>query len=626
MFCETFICVGKRSRLDTHKLFVTIFALLFSVSAIQVQGQDANKVRVVSGADVMLTDSWVKDREALNSKYVLSIEADRLLHNFRLTAGLPTDARALGGWEDSGCGLRGHFTGHYLSVLSTLVQRSHDSVAEMRLRQLVDGLAECQSKFSNGYLGAIPERDFDTLERTYGNVWAPYYTLHKIMQGLVDAYVKTGNETALKVVTKAADYVCNRMDKLSTETLEGMFMTRQANPGNEHGAMNEVLEEIYSLTKNERFLKCAKLFDRDWFVNPLANHEDNLSGLHSNTHIVLVNGFVRRYENTGEQKFRDAAVNFWDILMKGHVYVNGTSSGPRPEATTPTSKTAEHWGDAHKLTNTLSGQIAESCVTHNTRRVASNLFQWTAEAMYMDESFNIFYNATMACQNKLDGRVTYHLPLGSPRHKSWLDEEDFRCCNGSSIETFASLDNGIYYVGDKSLYVTNYIPSEMTWKEQGVQMAQTGNFPYSPTVELTVKQNKTKKYELNLLIPSWAKAVEVSINGGKAKKVAKAGSFLTFRRKWKDGDSVTLTFQYPFYLKAMPDEANKVALFHGPLLLAFVGENAIELPESEAELLKAVSGNPTDGYTLQSKAGVFRLKPLMDILDEGYSCYFMKAN
>ena len=602
-----------------RKTIAMLTCLTLGVGQMAAQ-PEANKVRVVNGADVVLSESWLTEREALNTKYIMSMDTDRLLHAFRLTAGIATTARELGGWESPGCGLRGHFVGHYLSALSTLVQRYHDPKAEAKLEALVDGLATCQARFSNGYLGAIPESDFDTLERTYGNVWAPYYTLHKLLQGLVDAYVKTGNEKALEVACKAADYVYGRLSKLSAETLEGIFLTTQANPSNEHGAMNEVLEQLYSITHNANYLAAAQMFDRDWFVDPLVAHKDNLSGLHSNTHIVLVGGYVRRYENTGEERFSKAALNFWDILMAGHVYANGTSSGPRPVVTTATSRTAEHWGDSCRLANTLSSEIAESCVTHNTQRLNGYLFQWTADACYADAALNMFYNATLACQNAHDGRVTYHMPLGSPRHKAWLGEEDFRCCNGTGIEAFASLNSNIYYVGDDCLYVNNYVPSVMTWKETGVTLTVTGDIQEGA---FTVACDGNRRFAFNLLMPSWALDADIMVNDKKVEGDVQAGQFLPIDREWKDGDKVSYRFQSGFRYQAMPDKANKVVFFHGPWMLAFLGNESVELPESAEQLLTAISGTPSEGYTLHSAAGDYQLKPLCNIVDENYSCYVM---
>ena len=145
---------------------------------------------------VVLNPSWIKDREDLNTTYLKSLDPDRLLHNFKINAGLPSNAKPLEGWEAPYIGLRGHFTGHYLSAVSVLVEKYKDTLLSRRLSYMVDELYKCQQALGNGYLSAFPEKDFDTLEAKFGGVWAPYYTYHKIMQGLLDVYERTGNKKA----------------------------------------------------------------------------------------------------------------------------------------------------------------------------------------------------------------------------------------------------------------------------------------------------------------------------------------------------------------------------------------------------------------------------------------------
>lgn len=135
-------------------------------------------LRPFSAEDVVLRPSWIAQRESLNVAYLKSLDADRLLHNFRVNAGLPSSAEPLGGWEAPYIGLRGHFVGHYLSAVSSVVRHSGDSLLSSRLEYLVDELQKCQAALGNGYLSAFPERDFDVLEQTFGGVWAPYYTYH----------------------------------------------------------------------------------------------------------------------------------------------------------------------------------------------------------------------------------------------------------------------------------------------------------------------------------------------------------------------------------------------------------------------------------------------------------------
>ena len=191
---------------------------------------------------VTLTDSWVKKREDLNTAYLHSLDADRLVHNFKVNAGIPSNSKPLDGWEAPWCGLRGHFTGHYLSAASALVYKNNDSLLAARLTYIVDELEKCQQALGNdGNLSAFPEKDFDHVETYFSGVWAPYYTFNKVMQGLLHTYINTGNEKAYRMVLKMADYVGNRMNKLDVQSQKRMLQMLQANPQNEVGAMNEVL-------------------------------------------------------------------------------------------------------------------------------------------------------------------------------------------------------------------------------------------------------------------------------------------------------------------------------------------------------------------------------------------------
>lgn len=581
------------------------------------------KAKPFSNAAVTLRPSWIKQREELNTRFLKSLEPDRLLHNFRVNAGLPSDAQPLEGWEAPKIGLRGHFVGHYLSAISCAVEKYHDAQLAGALNYMIEELYKCQQALGNGYLSAFPEKDFEVLETRYSGVWAPYYTYHKIMQGLLDAYVRTGNKKAYDMVIQMASYVDRRMSRLDARTIEKVLYSVGANPSNEAGAMNEVLYKLYKVSKNPKHLALAKIFDRDWFLIPLSQNQNILSGLHSNTHLVLVNGFAQRYSIMRDKPYYDAVVNFWNMLMKEHTYVNGSSSGPRPNVVTRTSLSAEHWGVPGHLSNTLTKEIAESCVSHNTQKLTSTLFTWEANPIYADVYMNTFYNSILALQSAHTGACVYHLPLGSPRKKAFLKENDFRCCNGSTIEAFALLNSGIYYHNDSTLWVNLYVPSELDWKEKNIRLEQSGEFPMNSSVEFSVSVKKQTAFGLNLFIPSWAKAVDVFVNGEKQQTEITPDSYVSINRKWKNKDKVRLVFHYDFYIKTMPDDKNMIAIFYGPILLAF--ENGSELilkgtPEDILNGLK-VQGDDNGSFTLNNGGRVYSLKPLYAIEEHSYGVY-----
>lgn len=571
---------------------------------------------------VTLTPSWIKQREALNIEYLISLDPDRLLHNFRVNAKLPSEAKPLEGWEAPGIGLRGHFVGHYLSAVATVVENYGDTVLKKRLIYLVDELYKCQQKSPDKYLSAFPESDFDVLEQNFGGVWAPYYTYHKLMQGLLDVHVRTGNTKAYQMLLAMAAYVEKRMARLSPETIEKVLYSVGANPSNEAGAMNEVLYALYKISGNPRHLALAQIFDRDWFAVPLAENRNILSGLHANTHLVLVNGFSKRYELTKEEKYGKATLNFWNMLMTSHAYVNGSSSGPRPNVTAPTSLSAEHWGVPGHLSSTMTRETSESCVSHNTQKLTATLFTWTGKPAFADAYMNTFYNSTMALQSGRTGRCVYHLPLGSPRKKNFLKENDFRCCNGSSIEAFSALNNGIYYHNDTGLWVNLFIPSKLSWPEKKFALEQKGNFTDDQEVEFTITTGAKTTLPLHFIAPSWAKKVEVFVNGQKQETSVSPNAYITLKRAWKHNDQVRIKFQFDFYIRTMPDDSNVLAIFYGPILLAFEDASELILKGTHEEILKhLVKEDGANIFYLKNSGKTYRLRPLFDIEDEHYGVY-----
>ena len=254
-----------------------------------------------------------------NRKYLKTLPPDRLLHTFRLTAGLPSSAEPLGEWEKPDCELRGHFAGgHYLSACALAFASSGDEELKRNGDLVVTELAKCQAQHKNGYLSAFPTELFDRL-RDGVKVWAPFYTFHKVMAGHLDMYTLAGNEQALETAQKMAGWVSNWSGPLSDQQMQRVLQE-------EYGGMGEVLANLYGITGKEQYLSLAQRFDKKGFFDPLAAHRDELKGLHVNTHVPQVIAAARLYELTGDKRYWNIASYFWDEVTSERSYCTGGTS------------------------------------------------------------------------------------------------------------------------------------------------------------------------------------------------------------------------------------------------------------------------------------------------------------
>jgi DUF1680 family protein len=236
---------------------------------------------------------------------------------------------------------------------------------------------------------------------------------------------------------------------------------------------------------------------------------------------------------------------------------------------------------------------------------------------------NTFYNAVLPIQNSENGQVVYHLPLGSPRTKNYLKENDFKCCNGSGIEAFAQLNSNIYFYEQNNLWVNLYIPSKLNWKKKGIAIEQRTNFPEEPKTQITISAGTPTKFVLNLLIPSWANAqTKVLVNGKPFKTKIKPLSYVTIDREWKEGDQVELIFSYDFHLKTMPDNKNVIAMYYGPVLLAFETTKELILKGNQEEILQAISKQPgVFSFSLKNNGMDYKLVPFYQVTSQSYGVY-----
>ena len=486
-----------------------------------------------------------------NRRYLKTLPPDRLLHSFRLTAGLPSSAEPLGDWEKPDCELRGHFAGgHYLSACALAFASSNDEQLKRNGDLMVAELAKCQAKHKNGYLSAFPQELFDRL-RDGVNVWAPFYTIHKVMAGHLDMYMLTGNEQAIETVEKMAKWVRSWSDPLSEQQMQRVLLV-------EYGGMGEALCNLYAVTGKREYLNLAKRFDKKWFFDPLAAHRDELKGLHVNTHIPQVIAAARLYQLTGDKGYRNIADYFWNEVTGQRAYCTGGTSNFETWRTEP-----------GVLSTQLSPHTTEDCCAYNMMKLTRHLFGWSPQASYMDYYERTLFNHRMGTIDPETGTTVYYLPLGNGYSKIFAKPFDsFWCCNGTAAEELAKLTDTIYFHDDNSVFVNLYIASELNWPEKAVRLTQQTSFPDEQGTALMISVPKPVDIDLKFRIPYWAKTGSVKVNGQRLPAFAEPGSYLVLRGPWKDGDRIEL--HLPMYLHAapMPDKENLQAVMYGPLVMA----------------------------------------------------------
>ena len=560
-----------------------------------------------------------------NRGYLKTLPPDRLLNTFRLTAGLPSSAVPLGEWEKPDCELRGHFVGgHYLSACALTFASSGDEELKRNGDLMVAELAKCQAQHKNGYLSAFPQEFFDRL-RDGVNVWAPFYTIHKIMAGHLDMYTLAGNEQALDTVQKMALWVRAWADPLSEQQMQRILLV-------EYGGMGETLCNLHAVTGKREYLNLVQRFDKKSFFDPLAAHRDELKGLHVNTHIPQVIAAARLYELTGDKHYWNIADYFWNEVTSERSYCTGGTSNFETWRTEP-----------GVLSTQLSPLTTEDCCAYNMMKLTRHLFSWSAQARFMDYYERVLLNHRMGTIDPETGTTVYHLPLGNGYSKIYAKPFDsFWCCSGTGAEEFAKLTDTIYFHDEDSIFVNLYTASDVDWTEKGIRLTQQTSFPDEDRTALIVSAANTVDIDVKLRIPYWARTGSVKVNGRTMPAFANPGSYLVLRGPWKNGDRIELTLPMHLHASPMPDKESLQAVMYGPLVLAarFKEEprekwyrhfTADEKQEAAATLqFKGKLDNPSSWLEPSGDKLTFRtvkqtqavtFAPLSRIVHERYSVY-----
>jgi hypothetical protein len=510
--------------------------------------------------NVTLLPSQFQTNMLLDEAYLLSLDPDRLLYNFRKNVGLSTsNAAAYGGWEIPGNTLcNGHFVGHYLSACSQMYASTGDPRFKARTDFLVGELAKCQAAspaagFNKGYLATFPESYInDLINQTQNSYFSvPWYTLHKGMAGLLDVYQHTGNNQALTVLTNMANWVQFRMDQLTASQIQSMLNYR------EYGGMNEVLANLNAVTSNTNYLRIAADFDKQSLFTPLSQDQDVLDGMHANTQIPEITGAAREYELTGTASYHEIASFFWNRVANYRSYVIGGNSE------------AEHFFPITDFPSHLTPQTAETCNTYNMLKLTRHLFEWAPSAATMDFYERALYNQILGSESA-PGAITYFVPLDPGNFKTYsTTNNSFWCDSGTGVENHSKYGDTIYFHGTNSLYLNLFIASQLNWPEKGLTVVQNTTFPQSDTTTLTFQCTNGLPLTLNIRYPSWAQSgMLVSINGVSQTITSSPGSYVSITRNWQTNDQVQIQLPMTLRTEVLQDTTSTVALFYGPILLA----------------------------------------------------------
>ncbi|MCH5671190.1 glycoside hydrolase family 127 protein [Streptomyces gilvus] len=572
---------------------------------------------------VTLLDGPFRDNQRRNTAYLRFVDIDRLLHTFRLNVGLPSTAQACGGWEAPAVELRGHSTGHLLSGLALTYASTGDTAVRDKGRRLVGALAECQAAspaagYGKGYLSAFPESFFDRLEAGTG-VWAPYYTLHKIMAGLVDQYRLTGNQQALDVVLRQGAWVDARTAKLSYAQTQRVLET-------EFGGMNDVLADLHALTGDTKWLAVAERFTHARVFDPLARNEDALAGLHANTQIPKMVGAVRLWEEGLADRYRTIGENFWQIVTDHHTYVIGGNSN------------GEAFHEPDVIAGQLSNGTCENCNSYNMLKLTRLLHLHAPDrADLLDYYERTLFNQMLGEQDpdSAHGFNIYYTGLGPGSFKQQpsfmgtdpdaysTDYDNFSCDHGTGMETQAKFADTIYTHDENRLLVNLFIPSEVTWREKGVTWRQTTRLPDQASTTLTVTAGGAE-HQLLVRIPSWAQGAQVRLNGRTLPDRPKAGGRLVLDRVWRAGDRVEITLPPRTRVEATPDDPDVKAVLHGPVVLAGAYGDRTNpwMPRLDTATVRQTSSDPLR-FTADADGQSVTLLPIARVHHQHYNVYWL---
>lgn len=540
------------------KLFTTIFSFI-CITLLYAQ-ETTPKLKYFELKDVKLLDSPFKKAQDLDKKYLLDLDADRLLAPFVREAGLPKKAESYTNWENTG--LDGHIGGHYVSALSLMYASTGDAQIKDRLDYMINELKHCQDQNGNGYIGGVPggkaiwdeiaKGDIRASGFGLNNRWVPLYNIHKTYAGLRDAYLIAGNQTAKDMLIKMTDWAIKLVANLSEEQIQDMLRS-------EHGGLNETFADVAVITGDEKYLKLAHQFSHQLILNPLLSHEDKLTGLHANTQIPKVLGFKRIADIEGNGSWSEASRFFWETVVEHRSVCIGGNS------------VREHFHPSNDFSSMMtSNEGPETCNTYNMLRLSKMFYQTSLDKKYIDYYEKALYNHILSSQNPQTGGLVYFTQMRPGHYRVYSQPQtSMWCCVGSGIESHAKYGEMIYAHTDNDLYINLFIPSSLNWKEKSIEIIQENKFPDEPKTEIIINPKEKSEFTIYVRYPSWVEKGAMTINlNGKTYPAHEKDGYVAIKRTWKKGDRINVELPMSIAAEQLPDKSNYYSFRYGPIVLA----------------------------------------------------------
>jgi len=553
--------------------------------------------------DVALGDGSVFARARDEMLHLARVyPADRLLAVFRANAGLDTrGARPPGGWEEFGHPdeepwgeadypgpeaaqtanlLRGHYAGHFLSMLALAAAGEHDRALTDKVDELVAGLGEVQDalaatgRYSHpGFLAAYGEWQFSRLEHfaPYGEIWAPYYTCHKIMAGLLDAHELTGSARALEIVTAMGHWVAHRLGRADPKQRQRMWSLYIAG---EFGGMNETLARLSIAAHEPAFLEAARMFDMDDLIDAGARGEDVLTGMHANQHIPQLIGYVEQFELTDDRRYLDAAEGLWHQIVPGRTFAHGGTGE------------SELWGPPDTVAGNIGRRNAETCATYNLLKLARLLFAHTRDPQYMEYTERALLNHILASRRAVRSDTSPEVAYMFPVDPGAVPEFDNigTCCGGTGLENHVKYQESVFFRaadGSAQLWVNLLAPARLRWEGFGA-VEIDADYPWGDAARIRVEPGApATRAALHIRIPSWARGATIRVGDESVEAVP--GQYATVEREWRAGDEVEVIVPRALRAESTVDDPHLQTVMFGPSVLVARSERTtlIDVPLSE---------------------------------------------